>query len=378
MRILFDARVLKKNPSGVGTVVLKLLSHLEKRSDLDIIALTQRGVSEIEGLSRTKVYELDFEYQFVGKERFDFEQKQLPQIVHDVNPDIIHFGDSFGAPISLKKDIKVINTLHDLIPLTKFGELMTGVEFGYYQDSIKQTLERVDRIVCISKFTNKDLDKFFPEYGRKAVVIYNGIDKPILENSCSKKWIMDKYGLLKDYILYIGGFSPRKNIPRLLEAFIKFNQNNNFRLLLPGRFSDKRQIVENITKIRKIISESGQKENIILCDFIPESDKNCLLKNAKIFVYPSLYEGFGLPVLEALSLGTPVITSEKSAMAEIGAGGVIFFNPTDEDDIISAINTMLKNYDRLKETAQKNKNKILDKFNWSKVADEYYGVYKSI
>lgn len=375
MRLAMDARVVKKNPSGVGSVVVNLLSRLELLNKLEITAFTQRGITEIDGLKKTKIVELDFLYQFVGKERFRFEQNTFQKIIQDCNPDIVHFTDSFGIPPLLPKSIKTILTLHDLIPMTSYRELMTESDFDLYKKSMASSLRRADRIVCISDFTRKDLKKYFPRYVKKSIVIKNGISKPGIGFKSKKNTVLRKYGLSKPYFLYLGGFPPRKNIINLVKAFILFNKNNEYQLLLPGRMSDKPDIKKNINKIKKLIISKDITKSIILTDYVSEQEKVQLLEEAKFFIYPSLYEGFGLPVLEALSLGTPVLTSKNTAMEEIGGRGVKYFDPKDITNIALIMRKSISNYEKLKEDAFKEKSLVVKDYCWENVANAYYGEY---
>src|SRR3989344_9573748 len=167
MKILIDGRTITDNPSGVGYVVISLLKELSKEKDFEFVVLTRKGLPSIPGLPNVQTYEMNQDYQFVGFNRFEFEQVQLPKIIRTVNPDIVHLTDSFGLPILRDRSIKYLLTLHDLIPMTQYRELMTKIGGIFYDISIRVSVNGADEIVCISDFTKRDLHRFFPSLKTK-------------------------------------------------------------------------------------------------------------------------------------------------------------------------------------------------------------------
>jgi glycosyltransferase involved in cell wall biosynthesis len=382
MRILVDARTVRENPSGVATVIINLLKRLEKHPDVEIIALTQKGIKQIPGLTKIVIHETSIPYQFVGIKRFFFEQFVLPSIIKKYQPDIVHFMDSFGVPYFGLGKIRVVLTVHDLIPMTKYRELMGLTGYFWYKISILRSLKRADKIICISEFTRNDLLKFFSWLdSRRIKVIPNGLSELLpLAQGLSKEKILKKLAINRDYILYLGGFSPRKNLLRLIEAFMLFNKKNGYRyqLVLPGRFSPKPDIKKNLLKMRKFISQHRLEKQVLLVDFVSEEEKVILLQNASFFVYISLYEGFGLPVLEALSLGTPVLTSKESVMEEIAGDYALYADPKSIDDIVEKMALITTQDKKFKTKAEAASKLLLKKFNWEKTAESYYREYKNL
>lgn len=380
--ILVDGRTIKPNPSGVGNVVYNLLKQITRYKNLKIIVFTKKGVKEIPGLKKIIVEETNFDYQFVGIKRFLFEQIILPKIIYKYKPHILHMTDSFGVPLLIPKDLKVIITLHDLIPFTSYRELMNGFSFFLYKLSILFSLHRANKIGCVSKFTQKDLLRFLPKIKKeKTIVIYNGINKPKLINSFKTKNILQKYGITDKYIFYIGGFSPRKNVLKVIKSFQIFleqNKNRKYQLVLSGRISQaKKEIKNNIKKINNYLVSKKLFGQVLLLDYISSEEKIILLKNALFLVYLSLYEGFGLPVLEALSCGTPVITSKDSAMEEIAGNYALFADPKNEKNIYQKMTEIIENYSYYKKISNEARIKLIPRFNWKKNCKLYYKLYQS-
>src|SRR3990167_6393699 len=236
MKILIDGRTITEASSGVGYVVISLLRELSKQKELEFVVLTRKGVSKVPGLPKLQTYEMDRDYQFVGFNRFEFEQHHLPHIVRSLNPDIIHLTDSFGLPILRDKSKKYLLTLHDLIPMTQYRELMTKIGGIFYDISIRLSVNGADRIVCISDFTKKDLKHYFPNVDDSRVeMVHNGVDfVSKLPNQEKIKKILNKFDVSRPYFFYVGGFSPRKNTLNLIKAFAEFNKkhNNKYQLIL--------------------------------------------------------------------------------------------------------------------------------------------------
>lgn len=380
MKVLFDARTMRENPTGVGHTAFNLLKELEKDKNLEIIVLTRKGVRRISGLTRIKIHETGINYQFVGLKRFLFEQTILPLIIRKYNPDITHFYDSFGVPYLISKKRKIVLTVHDLIPMTKYRELMTDIGSIFYKLSIKHSLLRADKIICISQFTKKDIGYFFPKVKRQKIKnIYHGAQKPIKSNT-DKNIILRKLNIKNKYIFYLGGFPPRKNVYGLVKAFYIFNKKhkNKYKLILAGRFSPLPDAQKNIKRIKSFIKSNNLENKIILSDCVSVEEKEILLRNSEFCVYLSFYEGFGLPVLEALSVGTPVLTSMNSPMEELAQGYALYANPSNVNDISDKMSKLINNYNFYKQKAEEAKNVLIPKFNWRETARQYQHTYNEL
>jgi glycosyltransferase involved in cell wall biosynthesis len=390
IKILFDGTSMRKNPSGVGNVTFNLINELSKYKELFFIVYTRKGVNKLNnlGLKRDNIifHETNFEFSHFGLNRFLFEQIELPKIVKKYKPNIVHLTNSFGYPLlinKLKNNLKVLVTLHDLIPLTQYCELMNKFEKLLYKLSITKSLLNADKIVTISQFTAKDLTKYFPYIDKNKIkIIPNGIESINIPINIEKIWsnIVNKYQINKGIIFYLGGFAPRKNVLRLIKAYhllIK-SKKINYQLVLSGRFSKIKDIINNINQIKHYINQNNLEKHIKIIDYLNQNEKIVFLAKAKFFAYISLYEGFGLPVLEALSLGTPVLTSKNSAMEEIAEKYAFYANPEDVNNIANNIIELIKNYPKIKQMAELAKVKLIPKFNWQNSGKMYYNLYKDL
>ena len=189
--------------------------------------------------------------------------------------------------------------------------------------------------------------------------------------------IRQKYHLGEEYVLYLGGFDQRKNLEILLLAFgtLAKHSSTEAKLVIAGRlpaqnsafFPDPRPVVERL----------GLRDKVILAGWVPEEDKPALYSDAALFVFPSLYEGFGLPPLEAMSCGTPVIASNCSSLPEIVGEGAVLVDAHDVDGLAGAMAELLEDEDRRKELAAKGL-KQAQLFSWQKTVKQTMEVYESV
>ena len=392
IRILFDGTPIKKDPAGVGYVALNLLKNLLTYKDLQLVVYTRKGLATISDIGANTdnliIHETSHEFSYFGIRRFYFEQSYLPFLIKKYQPDILHLTTGFGVPIFLNKKklpLKILLTIHDLIPLTKYWELMTIIDRMFYKFSLINSLAKSDAIVTISKTTVKDLNKFFPNTSEKNVMtIYDAVKPLELPKNTPEIWtqLKKKYEVREQYLFYLGGFAPRKNVERLVMSFHKFlkKTKTDFQLILSGRMasSHNKDIQKTIQNIKSYIDKNNLKDYIKMIDYVTLEEKAILFTKAKFFIFLSLYEGFGLPVLEAFSVGTPVITSKNTSMEEIAGNYALYCNPMDENDIVDKIKSMILKYEIYKEKAKIAKKKLVPKFNWKNAGENYYQIYKML
>ncbi len=380
IRILIDGRTIRKKPAGVGYTVIELLKILQNDPSLKVYAFVRKGINNFDGLSKIELIETPFNYQFVGVKRFIQEQTILPYLIKKIKPHILHLTDSFGSPLIKPKSLKIITTLHDLIPLSPYKELMSSTGFLFYQLSLKRTLQLSDKIACVSNFTKNELIRTFPQCQQKTITIYNGFSPLPKTKPAEEQAILKKFRLSgKKYFFYLGGFPPRKNVLNLIRAFDFFIKRNNtkFYLLLSGRLSSKhKDIQKNIKRIKTFIQEKRISKYVVLSDYLTDKEKVALIKHSFCFCYISLAEGFGLPVLEALSQGTPVITSKDSPMEEITQKiYAIYTNPKSIKEIADSFKDLTENYKYHKNIAKKAQKELISYFSWKKTAESYRRIY---
>jgi len=273
-------------------------------------------------------------------------------------PDAFFIPDIRPSPISNKT--KKIITVHDLAfhHFPNFFSWRTNL--WYKVINPKKEIKESNKIIAVSNFTKQDLIKTYKIDSKKIDVIYEAINKEFgRSNSINKEKIRKRYNLPQKYFLFLSTIEPRKNIKLLIRAYLKFSKKNkNIKLVIAGKRNPKIFSKEDIRKTK----------NIIFTGFIEEQDKCSIYKMAEAFIYPSLFEGFGLPILEAMRCNTPTITSNTSSIPEVAGNSAILIDPTKESELIKAMNIIINK--KTKEKLKKESQKQIKKFSWEKTARE--------
>lgn len=290
---------------------------------------------------------------------------------------------------------KSIVTIHDLTYLVdqNFHQNLSK----YYQKITANAVKKADLIIADSNSTKNDLIKYFPIKSDQIKTVYPGVDdkfKPANKGDILE--FKNKYTSGSEYILSVGTLEPRKNLSRLIEAYQKLPMalQNQYKLLIIGRSGWGKQ--ENVECTHSTLQQvqsgeqgrttsSGQemqnaelkKNNIIFTGFLSDDELVKAYSGASLFIYPSLYEGFGFPPLEAMACGVPVITSDVSSLPEVVGDGAILVNPYDVDEISKTIQKVLLNSSLQKELIQNSK-KNIKKFSWFKTANVTLELYNKI
>ena len=404
MKIGIDCRTIlnpqKGEAAGVGHYTYQLVRHLIKLDKKnEYILFFDRRIREkkmtkfLQPNVRVKFFPfvqyknfLPFAYShllissFLAREKLDL-----------YHSPILHLPLSYFGPS--------VVTAHDLA-IYKYPRLFPKGQYLSTKVLVPQALKRAKKIIAVSKSTKKDLQDLFKISEKKIKVVHNGLDERFFNNTTKQeiKRIKNKYNILGDYVLFLGTLEPRKNVERLIEAFELLHlslrgENRRIRHLAEEAMSDdtisqnsKNQNLQlviagkkgwGVGKILKRISRSFRKKDIILTDYIEAEDLNTLLAGAKVFVFPSLYEGFGMPVTEAMSKGVPVITSKNAgSLEEISANAALFIDPYKPKEVAKTIKRILSDSRLAQELSEKGLARARN-FSWDKCAQETLEVYKN-
>jgi glycosyltransferase involved in cell wall biosynthesis len=379
MKIGIDARIWK---TGIGRYTQNLIYELTKIADPDdefVIFLRKDGFDEFVAPNKrfTKVL-ADFpSYSFA-------EQLILPLLLLREKVDLMHFTN-FNLPVLWPR--KFILTIHDLIHLSHstFGSstrnyLYYLVKKLVYRIAIWWVAQRASKILVPSEATQIDLIKYLGVSSKKVVVTYEGgTDHDVTTQNREKhhddKAILQQYGVTKPFILYVATMYPHKNHEKLVEAFrLLTSEILDIQLVLIGKvdyFSEK--MVEKV-------SRWGLSDKVLIPGFkypngyMPDQDLFIFYRNALVYVFPSLKEGFGIPVLEAQAFGLPVVASGTSCLPEIGGDSVVYFDPNNAVDIKNKILEVTRN-EKLRNGLINRGYENLRRFSWQKMAEETQRVY---
>lgn len=370
MHIGIDGRAAKwYRGTGIGTYTYQLIYNLNLVDKINDYSLFLPNNSNLDNLNSN--------FKFINtvhdtQENF-WEEVSLPNILKDENLDIYHVPQNgVGLPNNL--DSSSIITLHDIIPL-RMPETVSDRYLKIFNNDMKKIIDGVQGIITVSNFSKDDISKEFNYPKDKIFVTHlaaENIYKPMDKIKC-KKFLKSNYSIDSNFILYVGGFSPRKNITGLIEAFslLKGIYAQDLKLVIVG----KQGISYEKYKNRAI--ELGIEDQVIFPGFIPLEHMPVFYNACETLVYPSFYEGFGLPPLEAMACGTPVIASNCTSIPEILGNSALLINPKDVYEIMNAMYSILTNIDlKIKLTVEGiERNKI---YNWNKTALDTLSAYKFI
>ena len=267
---------------------------------------------------------------------------------------------------------RAVVTIHDIIHVLYPQFLPSRGARLYARLMIRRSLDRADRIITVSYNSKRDLTDYFHVPSRRIEVIYNGVS-PLFRHDVSaeqREQVARKYRLPAPYLLFLGGEKPHKNVQNVLRAFAQARRKRELphALVLAG------PMPKNRARLDALISALDIQASVVETGVVEEQDLPGLYAGADAFLYPTLYEGFGLPVVEAMACGTPVLTSATSALQEIAGGYAYLVDPMDVDAInggIVVLTTDSKVRDDFRELGRK---RALD-FNWDKAAEKTLEVY---
>jgi glycosyltransferase involved in cell wall biosynthesis len=282
----------------------------------------------------------------------------------------IYHGLSHELPTGIQhKSCKTVVTIHDLI-FIRYPEFYRFIDRQIYFRKFKQACRNADKVIAISEQTKSDIQEFFHIEESKIEVIYQPIHQrffnPILEDDA--QMVRCKYQLPIDFILSVGTIERRKNLLSILEAMV--TENLDYPLLVIGRPTS------YINDVKAYIAKHPNLKVIFLHD-IADDELNAIYRMAKILIYPSVFEGFGLPVAEALACGTPVITSNISSMPEAGGDAAILIQPDSAEEIGLAMRHLLSDNDFYQRKVEESKIQA-QQFTPAKAAKQLIQLYKSI
>jgi glycosyltransferase involved in cell wall biosynthesis len=361
-----EANVEKK--VGIGEYAYELLCQFHKiasaRKDLQFKIYLKSG-PRVEMPVPTE----SWRYQIVGPKKF-WTQIGLPlKLFTETKKPNVFFSPSHYAPrfspIPTAISIMDLSYIH-------FPELFTKHDLYQLVNWTKYSAKNAKKIFTISNFSRDDIIKTYGKEPKDVVTTYLGI-KQILgskQKALSMEELKKKFGIDGNYILFVGTLQPRKNIAKLIEAFAEI-KNKKIKLVVVGK---KGWLWEEIMQAPE---KYGVKERVKFLDFVGDEDLPSLYKNASCFVLPSLYEGFGLPVLEAMKYGCPVLTSNVSSLPEVGGDACLYFDPKSTDEIAQKIDQVISDEKLRQEMIEKGYNQV-KKFSWEKTAKETLNVLEKL
>jgi glycosyltransferase involved in cell wall biosynthesis len=331
MRVAIDAR--KLHDYGIGTYVRNLLRHLARQDSRTEYVLLCReadmAVADRLGPNFRAVLERSPNYSIR-------EQIHVPWVLLRERPDVFH-SPHYVLPAAVRCPSVV--TIHDTIHLAFPQDLPNRAAYAYAKASMWSAARRSDRILTVSEASKRDILHYFNVPDDKVVVVHNAIDErfslPPRDEDVAR--VRERFQLHQRFVLYVGNIKPHKNVVRLIAAFHALRRGElvDLKLLIIG---------DEISKhpaLRRAVHEHKLHKHVRFLGYLPDDTLAILYRLAAVFVFPSLSEGFGLPPLEAMASGTPVVTSNVSSLPEVAGGAAVLVDPYDVDSIVEGIRRVL-------------------------------------
>lgn len=292
----------------------------------------------------------------------------MPRLARRHALDMLHV--QYAGPPFIS--VPVVTTVHD-ISYEHFPQYFTRKEVLQFRATIPLTARRAARVLTVSEYSKRDIVETYGIEDERVVVTYNGVSpafRPLPPGETGAV-TLKRYGIEEQYLLAVGNLQPRKNLVRLFEAYTRLRDSMpdiRHKLVVVGKKAWK------FSPILDSVRRSRWNDDIILTDYVPDEDLPVLYACAQALVYPSVFEGFGLPPVEAMACGTPVIVSDRSALPEITGEAGMKVDPFDVDGIASAMATIIREpglAERLREAGLRQ----AGKFTWEECAQRTLAVY---
>ncbi|MCC6178588.1 MAG: glycosyltransferase family 4 protein [Chloroflexi bacterium] len=363
MHVAIDARLAHYTVGGIARYTLDLaaaLAHVAPEHRFTLLrSVRQRsGLPGAANLASTPL---------LTPPHHRFEQLSLPLEVARLRPDVLHSPD-FVPPFH--RTFRSVITVHDL-GFLHFPETLTAESRRYY-GQVTRAIRSAERIIAVSHATARDLADLLDAPMERVRVVHNGLDPMLLRpaDAAQAARVRQRYGLERPYVMFLGTFEPRKDIPTLLRAFAAMHKRHpDVLLVLVGR---RGWLFEPIfAEIERL----GLWPEIRALEGVPRDDLPHLLDGASAFAFPSLYEGFGLPPLEALARGVPTVVSDTSSLPEVVGDAALRHPPGDSDALAEALLRLLED-GRLRARLQAAGPRRAASFSWEQAARETFTVYR--
>jgi glycosyltransferase involved in cell wall biosynthesis len=367
MRVAIDAR--KLHDFGIGTCIRNLLRHLARiEHDTEFVLLcgeADLGVAAQLGPNFRAVLEPSPNYSIR-------EQIHVPWVLRRERPDLYH-APHYVLPAAINCNSVV--TIHDCIHLMFPQYLPNRMAYAYARAQMWTAAHRSDCILTVSDASKRDILHLFNIPPEKIVVVYNAIDAhfSITPPADAVARVRERYQLDHRFVLYVGNIKPHKNLVRLIEAFseLRVGELEDVKLLIIG------DEISRLPALRHAVHRHKLHKHVRFLGYVPDDQLAVLYRLAAVFIFPSLYEGFGLPPLEAMASGTPVVVSNVSSLPEVVGDAAVLVDPHDIDSIVDGLRLVLTNPSRADDMRRKGLERARE-FSWERSVARTLEVYKRI
>jgi len=367
VRIAIDARKLRDY--GIGTYVRNLLRHLSRIDQRTEYVLLCRA-ADCAGIE-----ELGENFRAVPESAPAYsirEQLRIPMDLRREGIDLFHAPHYVLPPLT---PCRSIVTIHDCIHLRFPQYLPNRLAYAYARSSLWVATHRSNRVLTVSEASKRDILRYFRVPESKINVIPNAIDERFGEVPSADEVlrVRERYQLNDPFVLYAGNIKPHKNLERLIEAFHTLRRGglDTVKLLIIG------DEISKYAALRRAVHKYKLHKHVRFFGFVPDKTLAVLYRLASVFVFPSLYEGFGLPPLEAMASGTPVITSNVSSLPEVVGDAALLIDPYEADAIAQAMRRVLTDAALREDLRQRGLQRVKE-FSWERSVRRVHAIYQEV
>ena len=381
MKVVFDFRKYDGVVGGVEQGVIQITRYITSIEHSVVILCKRSRLEQVENVFKEhqnlKIIPLDVSTHAMSLKNVKMDSNTIQDIASSEKADIIHFFYNWSFPF--RKKAPSILTVHDVIPFT-FREAMGLFRNMFlYKPGIRKACRLNDIIATVSDYSKQDIAEKVGVPVEKIKVVPNGLREINPKDPSLEIELKNRFAINEKYVLNVGGIHERKNIVKLVHAFAGLVNHRGYsgKLLITGNVSG----APYQRKMKKIcdasVRETGMENKIVFTGYISEQELDSLFRMAGLLIYPSLYEGFGIPILEAMKMGLPVITSNITAMPEVAGGAAYLVDPNSIEDMTSAMSEVLQNKILREEMIEKGL-ELVHPYTWKNAAERYLELYQEI
>lgn len=391
MIIGIDIRNIGKQRTGDEVVFFNLVKNLQQLDKNNHYKLFT-DIADHELLAKIST-DLDIEsgnnFEIVSlrsKNKFCWNFRFLPRYIKKNTVNI--YLTQYIVPFFIPAKTKIITVVHD-ISFRVYKQFIKKSDLLFLRLLIPRSLRRADKIIAVSQFTRDEIIKYYKITPEKVEWMHNAVDDEFIKKAADLTpedltAVRKKYNLPLKFILYLGTLQPRKNIPNLIKAYADLvKKQNDDSLQYTSILKDIKLVIAGgrghnfDSSIYDEIEKNNLQLDVIFPGYIAEEDKAALMKLARVFCTPSFYEGFGIPILEAMTAGTPVVASSIRPHMEIAGKAALFFDPQNTQELSDKLLDILTNDNLRQELIRKGFEQV-GKFSWKDTAEKMLGIFESL
>jgi glycosyltransferase involved in cell wall biosynthesis len=369
MKIAIDVR--KWRDYGIGTYVRNLVRHLARldHETTYFLFCLRSDEATLRDLAENFVPVIDDSAGYGLREHWS-----IPRLVRRLGADLLH-TPHYVLPLLARRPAVV--TVHDCIHLRFPEYLPRGPALRYARVMMSAALRRSALVFTVSEASRRDILHFYPRTDPEQIlVVHNAVDAALLvaPDEAERERVRERYQIRGRFVLYAGNVKPHKNVDRLVHAFARLRQRpglEDVKLLIIGQDENR------YAGLRRTVEEAGVRQDVRFFGFVPDATLATLYRLASVFAFPSLYEGFGLPPLEAMACGTPVVTSRLSSLPEVVGDAALLVDPYSVEEIEAALARVLAD-DALRADLAARGLERARCFSWERSARAIHGAYMKV